>query len=191
MEKWRDPKYCSERYKKQFDLFADSPSWFLLAKNNGTPQISMHDEKPCRLKVKCKLSPVLLQRFWKNFWLYMRATPLISATSTSVLLWLFIKLVVMPIANLPRVSFLLKPVRKHKREPSINCERGVNHTGNGQGNQKEQHKQYRANHAWYISKFIKNIINPGFFVTVFSVVKGHPADSTKFLVTLHLQNNLS
>lgn len=53
--------------------------------------------------------PVSSFRSWKNFWLKMKATPLISSTLASAVVFLFIKLAVMAIASFPRNSFLLKP----------------------------------------------------------------------------------
>lgn len=56
-----------------------------------------------------RLSPVSSFRSWKNFWLKMKATPLISSTLASAVLFLFMKLAVMAMASFPRNSFLLKP----------------------------------------------------------------------------------
>lgn len=51
----------------------------------------------------------------KNFWLKMKATPLISSTLASAVVFLLTKLAVMAIASLPRNSFLLNPESERKR----------------------------------------------------------------------------
>lgn len=53
--------------------------------------------------------PVSVSRSWKNFWLYIRATPLISSTLASAAVFLLMKLAVMPIASFPLSSLCLKP----------------------------------------------------------------------------------
>lgn len=53
--------------------------------------------------------PVSCRRSWKNLWLKMKATPLISSTLASAVLFLFLKLAVMAMASFPLNSFLLKP----------------------------------------------------------------------------------
>lgn len=58
---------------------------------------------------KVKVPPVSSLRSWKNFWLKMKATPLISSTLASAVLFLFMKLAVIAIANFPRNSFLRNP----------------------------------------------------------------------------------
>lgn len=45
----------------------------------------------------------------------MKATPLISSTLASAVVFLLMKLAVMAMASFPRNSFLLKPAEKHKR----------------------------------------------------------------------------
>lgn len=60
-------------------------------------------------------SPVSSLRSRKNFWLKMKATPLISSTLASAVVFLLMKLAVMAIASLPRNSFLLKPETKNKK----------------------------------------------------------------------------
>lgn len=58
--------------------------------------------------------PVSSLRSRKNFWLKMKATPLISSTWASAVVFLLMKLAVMAIANFPLNSFLLKPGFKNK-----------------------------------------------------------------------------
>lgn len=53
--------------------------------------------------------PVSFRRSWKNLWLKMKATPLISSTLASAEVFLFLKLAVMAMASFPLNSFLLKP----------------------------------------------------------------------------------
>lgn len=53
--------------------------------------------------------PVSCRSSWKNLWLKMKATPLISSTLASAVVFLFLKLAVMAMANFPLNSFLLKP----------------------------------------------------------------------------------
>lgn len=66
------------------------------------------------------LSPVSSLRSRKNFWLKMKATPLISSTLASAVVFLLMKFAVMAIASLPLNSFLLKPARqKYTTERNI------------------------------------------------------------------------
>lgn len=46
---------------------------------------------------------------WKNFWLNIKATPLISSTLASAVVFRLIKFAVMAMASLPRNSFRRKP----------------------------------------------------------------------------------
>lgn len=83
------------------------------------------------------LPPVSSLRSRKNFWLKMNATPLISSTLASAVVFLLMKLAVMAIASFPLNSFLLKPgrggggstnVRKetvNQWESSLNIEDGT------------------------------------------------------------------
>lgn len=54
--------------------------------------------------------PVSCRRSWKNLWLKMKATPLISSTLASAVVFLFLKLAVMAMASFPLNSLRLKPV---------------------------------------------------------------------------------
>lgn len=77
-------------------------------------RVAWHTEFPCCLLYlvveKMRMhSPVSSFRSWKNFWLKIKATPLISSTLASAVVFLFIKLAVIAIASFPRNSFLLKP----------------------------------------------------------------------------------
>lgn len=56
----------------------------------------------CLLPVSCRSS-------WKNLWLKMDATPLISSTLASADVFLFLKFAVMAMASFPRNSLRLKP----------------------------------------------------------------------------------
>lgn len=53
--------------------------------------------------------PVSCRSSRKNLWLKMKATPLISSTLASAVVFLFLKFAVMAMANFPLNSFLLKP----------------------------------------------------------------------------------
>lgn len=55
-------------------------------------------------------SPVASLRSWKNFWLKMNATPLISSTLASAVVFLLMKLAVMAMASFPRNSLRRNPV---------------------------------------------------------------------------------
>lgn len=57
--------------------------------------------------------PASCRSRWKNLWLKMKATPLISSTLASAVVFLFLKLAVMAMANFPLNSFLLKPSHLH------------------------------------------------------------------------------
>lgn len=59
--------------------------------------------------------PVASLRSWKNFWLKMNATPLISSTFASAVVFLLMKLAVMAIASLPRNSLRRNPGENYKR----------------------------------------------------------------------------
>lgn len=63
--------------------------------------------------------PVSCRSSWKNLWLKIKATPLISSTLASAVLFLFLKFAVMAIANFPLNSFRLKPAQ-------LKTERGFN-----------------------------------------------------------------
>lgn len=56
-------------------------------------------------------SPVSSLSSRKNFWLKIKATPLISSTLASAVVFLFTKLAVMAMANFPRNSLRAKPVQ--------------------------------------------------------------------------------
>lgn len=56
-----------------------------------------------------RYTPVASLRSWKNFWLKMKATPLISSTFASAVVFLLMKLAVMAIASLPRNSLRRNP----------------------------------------------------------------------------------
>lgn len=82
-------------------------------------RVAWHIEFPCCLLYlvveKMRMhSPVSSFRSWKNFWLKMKATPLISSTLASAVVFLFIKLAVIAIASFPRNSFLLKPAEQRQ-----------------------------------------------------------------------------
>lgn len=69
------------------------------------------------------LPPVSSLRSRKNFWLKMNATPLISSTLASAVVFLLMKLAVMAIASFPLNSFLLKPGRgKEKKSTNVRKE---------------------------------------------------------------------
>ena len=53
--------------------------------------------------------PVASLRSWKNFWLKIKATPLISSTFASAVVFLLMKLAVMAMASLPRNSLRRNP----------------------------------------------------------------------------------
>lgn len=76
--------------------------------------VAWHTELPCCLlylvvEQMRMHPPVSSFRSWKNFWLKMKATPLISSTLASAVVFLFIKFAVIAMASFPRNSFLLKP----------------------------------------------------------------------------------
>lgn len=50
---------------------------------------------------------------WKNLWLNMKATPLISSTLASAEVFLFLKFAVIAMASFPLNSFLLKPAQRN------------------------------------------------------------------------------
>lgn len=54
--------------------------------------------------------PVSLRSSWKNLWLKIKATPLISSTLASAVVLRLMKFAVIAMANFPRNSFLRKPV---------------------------------------------------------------------------------
>lgn len=56
--------------------------------------------------------PVASLSCWKNFWLKIKATPLISSTLASAVVFLLIKFAVMAMASLPRNSLRRNPGRK-------------------------------------------------------------------------------
>lgn len=56
----------------------------------------------------------------KNFWLKMNATPLISSTLASAVVFLLMKLAVMAMASFPLNSFLLKPGRENEASKTAN-----------------------------------------------------------------------
>ena len=58
--------------------------------------------------------PVSSLRSRKNFWLKMKATPLISSTLASAVVFLLVKLAVIAIASFPRNSVRLKPEKERK-----------------------------------------------------------------------------
>lgn len=53
----------------------------------------------------------------------MKATPLISSTLASAVVFLFIKLAVIAIASFPRNSFLLKPGKQRKELKTLETSR--------------------------------------------------------------------
>lgn len=53
--------------------------------------------------------PVASLSSWKNFWLNIKATPLISSTLASAVVFRLIKFAVMAMASLPRNSFRRNP----------------------------------------------------------------------------------
>lgn len=58
--------------------------------------------------------PVASRRSWKNFWLKMKATPLISSTLASAVVLRLMKFAVIAIASLPRNSFRRNPAGRRK-----------------------------------------------------------------------------
>lgn len=62
------------------------------------------------------LPPVSSLRSRKNFWLKIKATPLISSTLASAVVFLLMKLAVMAMASFPRNSFLLKPAERQREQ---------------------------------------------------------------------------
>ena len=60
--------------------------------------------------------PVASRRSWKNFWLKMNATPLISSTLASADVFLLMKFAVMAMASLPRNSLRWNPGRPGGRK---------------------------------------------------------------------------
>lgn len=54
--------------------------------------------------------PVASLRSWKNFWLKIKATPLISSTFASAVVFLLMKLAVIAMASFPRNSLRRNPV---------------------------------------------------------------------------------
>ena len=60
--------------------------------------------------------PVASRRSWKNFWLKMNATPLISSTLASAVVCLLMKFAVMAMASFPRNSLRANPRRGNEAE---------------------------------------------------------------------------
>lgn len=56
----------------------------------------------------------------KNFWLKMKATPLISSTLASAVVFLLTKLAVMAMANFPRNSLRPKPAERGTKTLAVN-----------------------------------------------------------------------
>lgn len=63
--------------------------------------------------------PVFALRSRKNFWLKMKATPLISSTRASAVVLLLTKFAVMAIASFPLSTFLLKPGKNKDTERGV------------------------------------------------------------------------
>lgn len=68
----------------------------------NVPNVKVPNEQSCN-------RPVASLRSWKNFWLKMKATPLISSTLASAVVFLLMKLAVMAMASLPRNSLRRNP----------------------------------------------------------------------------------
>lgn len=69
--------------------------------------------------------PVSWRSSWKNLWLKINATPLISSTLASAVVFLFLKLAVMAMASFPLNSLRLKPALTSREslahfQPSLN-----------------------------------------------------------------------
>lgn len=97
-----------------------------------------------------RAQPVASLSSWKNFWLNIKATPLISSTLASAVVFRLIKFAVMAMASLPRNSFRRNPEGEERyfqrwkalaREEGRSCQTGgvlVNRAGHvGDGNQWE------------------------------------------------------
>lgn len=82
--------------------------------NKGPPKGSERaDDACCEILLASAFgpnSPVSSLSSRKNFWLKIKATPLISSTLASAVVFLLTKLAVMAIANFPRNSLRAKPV---------------------------------------------------------------------------------
>lgn len=61
--------------------------------------------------------PVACRRSWKNLWLKMKATPLISSTLASAVVLRLMKFAVTAMASFPRNSFLRNPTGHRQIKP--------------------------------------------------------------------------
>lgn len=87
--------------------------------------IKLDGQTSCECRVRyypVSISPVSSLSSRKNFWLKMKATPLISSTLASAVVFLLTKLAVMAMANFPRNSLRLKPAeQEHKHSGQCFC----------------------------------------------------------------------
>lgn len=98
-------RLCSTQY---------SPSQSLKQADTGehhTHLESLNADSRCVSTFRNK--PVSCRSSWKNLWLKMNATPLISSTLASAVVFLFLKFAVMAMASFPLNSLRLKPVHTH------------------------------------------------------------------------------
>lgn len=70
-------------------------------------------------------SPVSSLSSRKNFWLKMKATPLISSTLASAVVFLLTKLAVMAMANFPRNSLRPKPAERGRKTLAMDHVEGM------------------------------------------------------------------
>lgn len=70
-------------------------------------------------------SPVSSLSSRKNFWLKMKATPLISSTLASAVVFLLTKLAVMAMANFPRNSLRPKPAERGRKTVAMSHAEGM------------------------------------------------------------------